>query len=211
MTRQTASFASARSSRDRRPRAVRRPRRRSPRGPEASRLLGGAYAYRPHARQAYQPARSCSANVVWRPQCPHVRVWNAGRSLPCWTMRSVTARRPSNAGGFVVRSIFTSVHLVGRWNDSTRTEKASDGTPLAPPSWRTSALRPGSESLGSDAPGRRAPAGRGSEVRATYPTPGCPNAQWDNRALQRTRRGTTAPPCTARSRTASALQREMMQ
>ena len=191
---------------------MRRPRHRSPRGPQASRFLGGApYAYRPHARQAYQPARSWSANVVWRPQCPHVRVWNAGKSLPCWTMRSVTARRPSNGGGFVVRSIFTSVHLVGRW--TTRCERR--GLPGEPawrlPSWRTSALRPGSESLGSDAPDRQAPAGRGSEVRATYPTPGCPNAQWDDRALQRTRRGTTAPPCTARRRTASALQREMMQ
>jgi hypothetical protein len=181
MTRQTASFASARSSRDRRPRAVRRPRRRSPRGPEASRLLGGAYAYRPHARQAYQPARSCSANVVWRPQCPHVRVWNAGRSLPCWTMRSVTARRPSNAGGFVVRSIFTSVHLVGRW--TTRRERRR--LPMEP-HWRPLPGGRAPSVLGASLWAPMRPVGgrlRAGDLRSARPT---------LRLVVRTRNGTTA-------------------
>jgi hypothetical protein len=39
----------------------------------------GRYAYRPHSEQEYQPAGSCSWNVVWRPQRAHVRIWNGGK------------------------------------------------------------------------------------------------------------------------------------
>src|SRR5215211_1285423 len=71
------------------------------------------------------------------------------------------------------------------------------GNPIGgSPSWRTSALLLGASLWAPMRPVGGRPAGRGSEVRATYPTPGCPNAQWDDRARQRSRRGTTAPPCT---------------